>query len=125
VIKHAFAPSFTERVDFVVGNPPWIRWGYLPRDHRDETVPLWQNYGLFSLKGFESRLGSGEKDFSQLFTYCCIDNFLKPGGKIGFIITNTVFKAKGQAEGFRRFRLGESGDFFKVECVHDLSLTKP
>ena len=125
IIKNAFAPIFTERVDFVAGNPPWVRWGYLPKDYRDETVPLWQNYGLFSLKGFEARLGSGEKDLSQLFTYCCIDNYLKPGGKIGFVITNTVFKAKGQAEGFRRFRIGSTGAPFKIECVHDLSLIKP
>jgi len=125
IIKNAFAPIFTERVDFVAGNPPWVRWGYLPKEYRDETVPLWHNYGLFSLKGFEARLGSGEKDLSQLFTYCCIDNYLKPTGKLGFIITNTVFKAKGQAEGFRRFRLGEAGSPFKIECVHDLSLIKP
>lgn len=125
IIKNAFAPIFTEQVDFVAGNPPWIRWGYLPKHYREETVPLWQHYGLFSLKGFEARLGSGEKDFSQLFTYCCIDNYLKSDGKLGFIITNTVFKAKGQAEGFRRFRLGEAGDFFKIERVHDMSLTKP
>jgi len=125
IIKNAFAPIFTERVDFVAGNPPWVRWGYLPREYREESVPLWQHYGLFSLKGFDARLGSGEKDFSQLFTYCCIDNYLKPAGKLGFLITNTVFKAKGQAEGFRRFRLGESGAFFKIERVHDLSLLKP
>ena len=125
IIKNAFAPIFTERVDYVAGNPPWVRWGYLPKNYRQDTVFLWKKYGLFSLKGFEARLGSGEKDFSQLFTYCCIDNYLKDGGKLSFLITNTVFKAKGQAEGFRRFRLGDEGQYFKIDSVHDLSQLKP
>jgi SAM-dependent methyltransferase len=125
IIKNAFAPLFTDKVDFVAGNPPWVRWGYLPRDYREESVPLWQNYGLFSLKGFEARLGSGEKDLSQLFTYVSIDKYLRPGGKLGFLITKTVFKAKGQAEGFRRFRLGPSGEYFKICHVDDISLVQP
>ena len=125
IIKNNFAPLFVGKVDFVAGNPPWVRWGYLPREYREDSIPLWQNYGLFSLKGFEARLGSGEKDLSQLFTYVCIDKYLKDAGKLGFLITKTVFKAKGQAEGFRRFRLGATGQPFSILRVDDLSLLKP
>ena len=125
IIKNNFAPLFVGRVDFVAGNPPWVRWGYLPREYREDSVPMWQGYGLFSLKGFEARLGSGEKDLSQLFTYVCIDKYLKDSGKLGFLITKTVFKAKGQAEGFRRFRLGPSGKPFSILRVDDFSLLKP
>ncbi len=125
IIKNNFAPLFVGPVDFVAGNPPWVRWGYLPREYREDSVPMWQGYGLFSLKGFEARLGSGEKDLSQLFTYVCIDKYLRDLGKLGFLITKTVFKAKGQAEGFRRFRLGISGKPFSILRVDDLSLLKP
>lgn len=125
IIKNNFAPLFVGRVDFVAGNPPWVRWGYLPREYREGSIPLWQHYGLFSLKGFEARLGSGEKDLSQLFTYVCIDKYLGTGGQLGFLITKTVLKAKGQAEGFRRFRLGPTGDPFRIARVHDLSLLQP
>ena len=125
IIKNNFAPLFVGPVDFVAGNPPWVRWGYLPREYREDSVPMWQGYGLFSLKGFEARLGSGEKDLSQLFTYVSIDKYLKDSGKLGFLITKTVFKAKGQAEGFRRFRLGASGKPFSILRVDDLSLLKP
>lgn len=125
IIKNNFAPLFVGRVDYVAGNPPWVRWGYLPREYREDSIPLWQDYGLFSLKGFEARLGSGEKDLSQLFTYVCIDKYLQPGGKLGFLITQTVFKAKGQAEGFRRFRLGSTGDFFRIVSVNDFSKLRP
>ena len=125
IIKNNFAPLFVGSVDYVAGNPPWVRWGYLPREYREDSIPLWQNYGLFSLKGFEARLGSGEKDLSQLFTYVCLDKYLADKGKLGFLITKTVFKAKGQAEGFRRFRLGSTGKPFSIVRVDDLSLLKP
>lgn len=125
IIKNHFAPLFTAKFDYVVGNPPWIRWGYLPKEYREKTIAEWTRYGLFSLKGFDSRLGSGEKDFSQLFTYSCIDHYLKERGRLAFIITQTVFKAKGQAEGFRRFRLGEDGAFIRIHRVHDLSAIRP
>ena len=125
IIKNAFAPLFVGRVDYVAGNPPWVRWGYLPKEYREASVGLWKKYGLFSLRGFEARLGSGEKDLSQLFVYACIDNYLGRGGRLGFLITQTVFKAKGQAEGFRRFRLGLMGDLFAILGVNDFSNLKP
>ena len=62
---------------------------------------------------------------SQLFVYACIDNYLGCGGRLGFLITQTVFKAKGQAEGFRRFRLGLMGDLFAIIGVNDFSKLKP
>jgi hypothetical protein len=124
IIKNAFAPLFVGHVDYVVGNPPWIRYGYLPREYRNQTSYLWEEYGLFSLKGYEARLGSGEKDFSQLFTYVAIDQYLKDGGLLGFLITQSVFRAGGQSEGFRRFRLGK-GKEFKVLHVTDLARIKP
>ncbi|MEJ2325216.1 MAG: hypothetical protein P8Y77_10660 [Nitrospirota bacterium] len=123
-LKNAFAPTIADRFDFVVGNPPWIRWGYLSKEYRDATLPLWQNYGLFSLKGHAARLGGGEKDFSMLFTYTAIDYYLKKNGKLGFLITQEVYKSKGAGEGFRRFQLGDK-EHFKVLKAHDLVTVQP
>jgi len=123
-LKNAFAPMTADRFDFVVGNPPWIRWGYLSKEYRDATLPLWQNYGLFSLKGHAARLGGGEKDFSMLFTYAAIDYYLKNDAKLGFLITQEVYKSKGAGEGFRRFRLGDE-EPFKVLKAHDLVTVQP
>jgi len=105
-IKNAFAPVYLGQFDYVVGNPPWIRWGYLSAEYRRRTLPMWENYGLFSLKGHAARLGGGEKDFSMLFTYACADRYLKKQGTLAFVITHEVFKSKGAGEGFRDFRLG-------------------
>jgi len=124
-IKNAFAPVYVGRFDFVVGNPPWIRWGYLSDDYRKRTLNLWKHYGLFSLKGHEARLGAGEKDFSMLFTYACADRYLKDDGILGFVITHEVFKSKGAGEGFRRFFLPESNTPLKVLSMEDMVDLKP
>ena len=123
-LKNAFAPMIAGTFDFVVGNPPWIRWGYLSQDYRKATLPLWQEYGLFSLKGHAARLGGGEKDFSMLFTYAVIDHYLGENSRLGFLITQEVFKSKGAGEGFRRFQLG-ARDSFKVLKAHDLVTVQP
>jgi type I restriction-modification system DNA methylase subunit len=124
-IKNAFAPVYLGRFDYVIGNPPWIRWGYLSDDYRTRTLKLWHNYGLFSLKGYESRLGAGEKDFSMLFTYACTDNYLKDKGILGFIITMEVFKSKGAGEGFRKFVLKNKKVPLKILRMEDMVNLKP
>ncbi|OGW45613.1 MAG: hypothetical protein A2Y66_09045 [Nitrospirae bacterium RBG_13_41_22] len=124
-IKNAFAPVYLGKFDFVVGNPPWIRWGYLSDDYRERTLKLWHRYGIFSLKGHETRLGAGEKDFSMLFTYACADNYLKDKGVLGFIITMEVFKSKGAGEGFRQFELKDKKIPLKVLSMEDMVDLKP
>ena len=123
-LKNAFAPMFAGKFDFVVGNPPWIRWDYLSQEYRNATLQLWKDYGLFSLKGFQTRLGGGKKDFSMLFVYASADYYLKDGAKLGFLITQEVLKAKGAGEGFRRFQLGDQ-KYLKVLKAHDLVSIQP
>jgi hypothetical protein len=124
LLKNAFAPLVAGSFDFVVGNPPWVRWGYLSQEYREATLPLWGKYGLFSLKGHAARLGGGEKDFSMLFTCAAVDYYLPKKGVLAFLITQEVFKSKGAGEGFRRFSLGPGGEF-RVLKAHDLVTVQP
>jgi hypothetical protein len=123
-LKNAFAPMIAGKFDFVIGNPPWIRWGYLSQEYRDATFSIWKEYGLFSLKGHAARLGGGEKDFSMLFTYAAADYYLKKNAKLGFLITQEVFKSTGAGEGFRRFQFDDR-EPLKVTKAHDLVSVKP
>jgi hypothetical protein len=124
LLKNIFAPVAAGEFDFVVGNPPWVRWDYLSQDYRDATLELWKEYGLFSLKDFQGKLGGGKKDFSMIFVYASVDYYLKNGGKLGFLITQEVFKSKAAGEGFRRFQIGER-EYLKVIKVHDLVSIQP
>jgi hypothetical protein len=123
-LKNAFAPLFKGKFDFIAGNPPWINWESLSDQYRSATRKLWGKYGLFSLKGHAARLGGGKKDFSMLFTYAAVDNYLLDGGKLGFLITQTVFQTKGAGAGFRRFRVGTRLPL-KVSLAEDLVSINP
>jgi len=123
VIKNSFAPIFAEKVDYVVRNPPWINWQHLPKEYRADLIKVWRKYGLLTLSGAAGRLGGGKKDLSMLFTYVSVDQYLKEGGRLAFLITQSVFKTKGAGDGFRRFRY-ESGSrsmYLRPLEVDDLS----
>ena len=107
----------------MVGNPPWVNWESLPVNYRNGTKEMWKDYKLFTLSGKEARSGGGEKDISILFSYRCLDRYLKDGGNFAFLITQAVFKTKGAGEGFRRFKIKENP--IKVVKVHDLVEIKP
>jgi hypothetical protein len=114
-----------EGFDYVVGNPPWIAWDNLPQDYRQATRPLWQQYGLFSLGAREARHGGGKKDLAMLMLYVAADRYLRAGGRLGMVVTQTVFQTRGAGDGFRRFRLGPHGPWLGVLRVDDLVAMRP
>ncbi len=127
IIKNSFAPLFIDPVDYVAGNPPWVNWEHLPTDYRDSMAPLWQQYDLFRHKGIRARLGGAKDDLSVLMTYVAHDAYLKEEGRLGFVITQTVFKTKGGGEGFRGFTYQKGGKniSLKVLSVDDMSDLQP
>jgi len=124
IIKNAFAPLFNNEFDYVAGNPPWVNWESLPENYRRDTFNLWQEHKLFSYKGFEAILGKAKDDISILMLYVAMDKYLKKGGKLGFLITQSVFKTAGAGQGFRRFQLG-NGEPIQVQHVDDMVELQP
>jgi len=107
LLKNNFAPLTVGPFDYIVGNPPWINWEHLPDAYRDDTKHLWKRYQLAgTYKGGRPRPGAVKVDISTLLTYVVADALLKDGGKLGFVITQSVFKTAAGA-GFRRFELPE------------------
>jgi len=126
VIKNAFAPLFQGRFDYVMGNPPWVNWESLPEEYRQETGDLWREYGMAAVKSRGSdqfELGKQKRDISTLMTYVALDKYVRDGGRLGFLITQAVFKTGG-AEGFRRLLLPDDTPL-SVLHVDDLSEVKP
>ena len=124
IIKNAFAPLFLEPCDYIVGNPPWVNWESLPGEYRLETKPLWEHYGLFPHGGMDTILGKGKKDISMLMTYVSMDRYLREGGKLGFVLSQSLFKTSGAGQGFRRFRLPDDTPFGPI-VVEDMVGLKP
>jgi SAM-dependent methyltransferase len=127
ILRNGFAPLFIGKFDYVVGNPPWINWENLPDTYRDrkEVRSLWQNHGLFApVSGMDTILGKAKYDISVLMTYQAMQRYLGEGGRLGFVITQSVFKTAGAGQGFRRFMLGDSTPI-KVLQVDDMAELNP
>ncbi len=94
------------RFHYVTGNPPWVNWRNLPSEYRRGTAPLWQKYGLFPHRGLTARLGGAGDDLSALMTFAVADRLLVPGGRLGFIVSRSLFQSYGAGRGFRRLAAG-------------------
>ncbi len=119
---NSLTPLSIGQFDFVVGNPPWIGWEYLPPSYREETTELWQYYGLLN-KTKGKGLGKVKRDMAMLFTARCLDKYLKNRGKYAFLIPFTTFKTQAGA-GFRQFLAKGNSAKVELPCkvikVHDL-----
>jgi len=120
-----YADGPDEPFDCVVGNPPWIAWDNLPTEYRRASLPLWQRYGLFSLSGTQGRHGGSKKDLAMLMIYTAADRYLRDGGRLAMVVTQTLFQNKGAGDGFRRFRLGPEGQWLGVLRVDDMVALRP
>jgi hypothetical protein len=126
VLRNEFAPLFIGRFSYVIGNPPWISWESLPEYYKKEADIVFSKYGLIAHKGFKARIGFGRYDISMAFVYVSIDKYLEERGKLGFLITQSVFQSD-PGEGFRKFSygIGERKSEFKIKEVYDLTSFQP
>lgn len=120
IVKNHFSSRNISEVDFIVGNPPWLRWSRLPVSYRRRCKAFCDHYQLVSGRGYA---GGIESDISTVVTYSAIDNWLRPGGKLGFLITATVYKSDS-ATGFRKFRLPD-GTRILPSSIDDLVALQP
>jgi hypothetical protein len=109
----------------VVGNPPHVSWEALTPEWRKAAEEEYKHYGLFTLRGLESRHGGGKKDIAALFTYAVMDHFVKNDGVLALVVHVSLFKTSGAGEGYRRFKLGDAGADFCIEEAHDLQSFQP
>jgi type I restriction-modification system DNA methylase subunit len=110
-------------VDYIVGNPPWINWEYLPEEYKNKTKQVWQNYKLYAGRGLDSNFL--KEDISTLITYCVADKFLKNNGKLGFLLKESLIKSARQAKAFRNFHIHTTSTPLKVVKAIDLTTIKP
>jgi hypothetical protein len=124
LISNAFAPTFHTGFDYVVGNPPWVSWETLPEAYRRANDTEWDLYELRpdALPGRRQRSTNVRLDLSMLFVARSMSHYLKTDGRLGFLITATVFKSELAGRGFRRRRSAGGGtySFLRIEDLSDL-----
>lgn len=122
ILKNSFAPTMIgDKFDFVVGNPPWIAWKSMSKSYREGTLAIWQSYGIFEKNAYDKK--TTHDDFGMAVTYVAIDQYLKNGGTMVFLLPASFLKSTKGGEGFRKFEIIRNGQNipFKIESVHDFS----
>lgn len=119
IVRNFFWSATAGHFDVVLGNPPWVRWSKLPTTYRNRVKPTCESYGIFSRT---KRHGGNELDISAIITYTTADKWLKTNGKLGFVLTGTLFKNPSSA-GFRVLKLNDQ-DYLHPCVVDDLKALK-
>lgn len=92
------------RVDVLVGNPPWLSYRYMPEDMQtafremSETRQLWHG-----------REVATHQDLSALFVARATQQYLTDGGSFAFVMPNAVLD-RGYYAGFRAGNYPDSKD---------------
>lgn len=120
IVKNNFSPRAFGKVDYVVGNVPWVRWSRLPSTYRNRVKRFCDYYGLVSGRSYT---GGIESDIATVMAFSAVDHWLDPGGRIGILITWTVFKS-GSAKGFRIGKLPDSSGI-RMDSIEDVSSIQP
>jgi len=120
IVRNYFWSATAGEFDVIVGNPPWVRWSKLPELYRNRVMPTCRRYDIFSHTPF---YGGNELDISGLITYTVSDKWLRNGGQLIFLLTQTHFQS-ASSEGFRRFCI-DGHNYLSPTIVEDLKLLKP
>ncbi len=120
ILRNFFRSATAGEFDVIVGNPPWVRWSKLPDTYRDRAKPTCEQYDIFSETPHH---GGNELDISGMITYTTADKWLKPGGTLAFVITQTHFQSPS-SQGFRRFRI-DPAYYLTPLSVDDMKALKP
>lgn len=129
ILKNSFAPVLIQdKFDFVVGNPPWISWKSMSKTYRDGTLTVWQSYGIFEKNAYDKK--TTHDDFGMAVTYVALDQYLKEGGHLFFLLPWTFLKSTKGGEGFRKFRITRNGADTPIGVKHvddfgDVRIFKP
>lgn len=121
ILAERFTAGSIGRVHTIAGNPPWVKWSHLPPEYAAFIKPQCERLGVFS---DDAWVGGIESDISTVVTYEAIRKWLRPDGRLGFLITGTVFKNES-SQGFRRFALPDENLRCTVLHADDFSEIRP
>ena len=120
ILKNAYRPAFLKftKVDFVIGNPPWLSYRFIKDDaYKDRIKQLTFDLGL--LEKTEVKLFT-QMDTSTVFFRYCEREFLRPSGKIAFVMPKTTILPAKQHAAFQGGGVTEIYDLSDVSPLFNV-----
>ena len=101
------------RVDILIGNPPWLSYRHMPKDMQKSFKEMSENRSLWHGAKYATH-----QDLSALFVAKSIEIYLDDGGEFAFVMPNSVVDRK-YFQGFREvnFSVGLQKSSFSVGAV--------
>ncbi|WP_404388818.1 Eco57I restriction-modification methylase domain-containing protein [Humibacillus xanthopallidus] len=91
------------RVDVLVGNPPWLRYSKMTSAMQARYLVLARQRNLLS-----GGLGASARDLATLFVVRAVELYLKPGGAFSFVMPHGALSRKPHSN-FRSGKWGHKG----------------
>src|SRR5665213_1196501 len=114
ILKNAYRPEFlrNEKVDYIAGNPPWLGYGFIKdKGYQKRIKELTLGYGLLTKE--DGKLFTRMDAWSVFFVHC-EKEFLREGGRIGFVLPKSAMLPAKQHIRFQRRGFTELHDFSGV-----------
>lgn len=89
--RPAWLAKPANQVDTLVGNPPWLSYRHMTRSQQRSFKRMCEDRGLWSGGG-----AAPNQDLSGLFVARCIERYLQPEGRFGFVMPRAVLPRPGQ-----------------------------
>lgn len=110
------------RVDVLVGNPPWLSYRFMPPSMKASFRSMSTDRGFWAGSAVATA-----QDLSALFVARAAEQYLKPSGRFAFVMPLAALSRK-QFEGFRTGRWGSPNSaivYVHFDAVWDLHKVKP
>lgn len=95
LVRPVWLSRAENRVDALVGNPPWLSYRHMPGDMQRVFQQMSDDRGLWHGRGVATH-----QDLSALFVARAVEQYLKTGGSFAFVLPNAALD-RGYYKGFR------------------------
>lgn len=117
VSRPAWLARGENRADVLVGNPPWLSYRHMTAAMQQRFKALAQDRGFW-----HDESTATHQDLAGLFVARTVERYLKPGGRIAFVVPNSVLD-RGYWTGFRSGRFAGANVAFHTSW--DLRRIRP